>query len=285
MGDMDEYRDIFLSESTDYIQEITDGLLALESHPGDLAPVETVFRGAHSLKGMSAAMGYERTADLTHRMESLMDRVRRRDRPADASLVDLMLEAVDAVKALIGAESGDGSVVDTTSLIAKLVAMTTDGTLSDSENDIDSSPGDSASPEPPKAASEPDVSVSDEMDHEGGHVVLVTVTLDESCVLKAVRAYMVMKRLSHMGVVIETDPPARQIEDEEFELTFTVTLRTASDGEAVRKAVLGVSEVDACSVAPHASGHSADPVGATRDSSSAATRRSIPKLSETQTVR
>ena len=92
MGEMDAYKDIFLSESAEFMQGITDGLLALESDPGDLEPVETVFRGAHSLKGMAAAMGYDRTSELTHRMESLMDRVRKRERKPDAQLTDLMLE-------------------------------------------------------------------------------------------------------------------------------------------------------------------------------------------------
>ena len=124
MGEMDAYKDIFLSESAEFIQSITDGLLALEQNPGDLEPVETIFRGAHSLKGMAAAMGYERTAELTHKMESLMDRVRQRERIADEELVDLMLEAVDTVRDLIDDESSGGSAVDPTELVARLVAVT-----------------------------------------------------------------------------------------------------------------------------------------------------------------
>ena len=76
--DMSVYREAFLSESTEYLQGIVDALLTLESDPEDLEPVEAVFRAAHSLKGMSATMGYERTASLTHTMESLMDTVRKR---------------------------------------------------------------------------------------------------------------------------------------------------------------------------------------------------------------
>ena len=88
MGDdMSAYKDVFLSESADYIQAITEGLLALESDPNDLEPVETVFRGAHSLKGMAAAMGYVRTQELTHKMESLMDTVRSRRQVADPTLI------------------------------------------------------------------------------------------------------------------------------------------------------------------------------------------------------
>jgi len=284
MGEMDAYRDIFMSESTDYIQGITDGLLALESEPNDLEPVEVVFRGSHSLKGMAAAMGYNETADLTHKMESLMDRVRQRERPADAQLIDLMLEAVDTVKALIDAESGDGSVVDAAPLTARLVAMTDGSTDGDVASEKDSSAQGAASAVEP--AAEETLDVSDEKSDEGdGRVLRVAVTLEESCVLKAVRAYMVMKRLSHMGTVIETEPSAREIEDEEFDLTFTVTLRTNFDGDAVRKAVLGVSEIARCSISEVSVEKVDETPGLPTDLPATAKRRAIPKLSETQTVR
>ena len=103
--DMSAYRDVFLSESAEYLQAMTEGLLALEAEPNDLEPVETVFRGAHSLKGMAAAMAYGSTQELTHKMESLMDTVRRRVQAADHELIDLMLRAIDVVREAIAVES------------------------------------------------------------------------------------------------------------------------------------------------------------------------------------
>jgi two-component system chemotaxis sensor kinase CheA len=122
--DMQAYRDVFVSESAEYLQGIVDGLLQLEADPNDLEPVEVVFRGAHSLKGMSAAMGYERTADLTHKMESLMDTVRKRVQPADRTLIDLMLRAVDVVKTLIEDEMAGTVAVDPSGMIVELTART-----------------------------------------------------------------------------------------------------------------------------------------------------------------
>src|SRR5512139_2807499 len=92
------YREVFLSESSEYLQTMTDGLLALEAEPDDLEPVEVVFRGAHSLKGMAVAMDYSQTQELAHRMESLMATVRQRRQRADHSLIDLMLRAVDVLR-------------------------------------------------------------------------------------------------------------------------------------------------------------------------------------------
>ncbi len=262
MNDMDAYKDIFLSESAEFIQAITGGLLDLEESPHDLGPVEVIFRGAHSLKGMSATMGYESTADLTHKMEGLMDRVRKRARVVDTALIDLMLEAVDTVKALIAEESQGSVQTDVSGLVARLAAMAG----ADSAEPVDQDASEAA---------------------DGVRTYAVTVTLEGGCVLKAVRAYMVMKRLSHMGTVIDTVPSAREIEDERFDRDFTVTVATMGTVADIEKAVTDVSEVehatvDECTIAV------AEEFGDERSavtSRPSGRRTEIPKLSETQTVR
>jgi two-component system chemotaxis sensor kinase CheA len=272
--DMQAYRDVFVSESAEYLQGIVDGLLQLEADPNDLEPVEVVFRGAHSLKGMSAAMGYERTADLTHKMESLMDTVRKRVQPADRTLIDLMLRAVDVVKTLIEDEMAGTVAVDPSGMIVELTART--------ENPGAAKPTASA----PVQEAEP-VSPETSGAIGGGTEKAVTVTLEDACVLKSVRAYMVIKRLSHMGAVVETHPSAREIEDENFDRTFEVVVRTPASADDVAKAVRGVSEVADATVAERASEvepDSAAPAVA-EESPFVRTRNAIPKLSETQTVR
>jgi len=268
MGEMDAYKDIFLSESAEFIQGITDGLLALEAEPNDLEPVEIVFRGAHSLKGMAAAMGYERTAELTHKMESLMDRVRKRERAADSRLIDLMLEAVDMVRSLIDDESNGSTDVDSSDVTARIAGMA-EGT----ESGV------------PQGAGHPEAGRAERA--AASNLFRVTVTLEEGCVLKAVRAYMVMKRLSHMGDVVDTEPSAREIEDEQFDREFTVVLGTDSAESAVQQAVMAVSEVEAVVVERGEMPSDAEDSSAeTRNEAPKGRgRTAIPKLSETQTVR
>lgn len=267
MGDdMSAYRDVFLSESAEYLQAITDGLLALESSPDDLEPVETIFRGAHSLKGMSAAMGYGRTQELTHKMESLMDTVRSRKQVADRSLIDLMLRATDSVRDLISEESSGGAACDTTTIVEELVARTSAGSA-------------------PKVAEVTAFEAAPATDAAEGSLYRVRVTIEQGCVLKGVRAYMAIKRLSHMGTVVETIPSARDIEDEQFDHTFEILLRSRSTAGAVRDAALAVTEVEEVTVeeleaAPAQSEDAPVPAPA-----AAQQRRSVPKLSETQTVR
>lgn len=295
MGEMDAYKDVFLSESAEFVQAITDGLLALEANAGDLEPVETIFRGAHSLKGMSATMGYERTADLTHRMETLMDRVRKRELAPDTRLIDLMLEAVDTVRALIEDESEGHSQIDAAPIIERIREMVETEAAADEPAEPEGSRV--AAPQTTTAAKMPADTQSDgdregvpeavpvqESGSEAARTYRVTVTLEEACVLKAVRAYMVIKRLTHMGEVIETVPDARDIEDERFDREFVVVVRTSADAEAVQKATLGVSEIE--TAVAELTAETADTAKSSAGTPSGlASRPSIPKLSETQTVR
>ena len=263
--DMSAYKDVFLSESAEHVQAITEGLLALEGNPNDLEPVETVFRGAHSLKGMSATMGYVRTAELTHKMESLMDTVRKREQQADSSLIDLMLRAVDAVRELIADESDGGTAVDVASLVSALV-MRTDATV---RVDEVTGSGDAAvQSNAPAGADE-------------GALWRVETMLAETCVLKAVRAYMAIKRLGNMGTVVETEPGAREIEDEKFDRSFAVIVRTRESASAISAAISAISEVESVEVT---AADVVEPIIEVRPTEERQ-RKSIPKLAETQTVR
>ncbi len=277
MGEMDAYKDIFLSESAEFIQQIIEGLLALESNPHDLEPVEVVFRGAHSLKGMAAAMGYDRTSDLTHKMESLMDRVRKQELEPDGTLVDLMLEAVDMVKDLIEDESSGSDAVDPSDIASRIVAM------------AESQP---SAPKKGSSSTEQEsvglTAFAPSARHRpGGTYMKVVVTLEDSCVLKSVRAYMVMKRLNHMGTVVDTEPTTREIEDEEFDLEFAVFLATEATEDELVSACMGVTEVASARAETTTVPASKEvaPSSAEEKERLPKTRRSIPKLSETQTVR
>jgi two-component system chemotaxis sensor kinase CheA len=281
--DMQAYKDIFVSESAEYVQSIIDGMLQLESNPNDLEPVEVVFRGAHSLKGMSAAMGYERAADLTHKMEGLMDTVRKRQQPVDGTLVDLVLRAVDVVKALIDDEMAGTVDVDAAPMLAELLERS---------GHTGGGPDDARSTDPGAQGGAADVEGGAEQgESEGvpegeGTEMVVRATLEPGCVLKSVRAYMVIKRLSHMGDVVETHPPARDIEDENFDRTFEVVVRTLSSVEDVTRATSAVSEVSEVVVEVR-SAAVVVPVAVPSDTEVVFGRAkpAITKLSETQTVR
>jgi two-component system, chemotaxis family, sensor kinase CheA len=255
--DMSAYRDLFASESAEHIDAIVDALLKVEADPGDLEPVEAIFRAAHSLKGMAGAMGYARTADLTHRMETLMDAVRRRTIAVDGSLTDLLLRSTDTLRDLVADEMAGRVDVDPAIAIRELEAHVSErGPVSPAER------------EPPLAAAP-----------APSGLLRVTVTLDSECALKSVRAYMVVKRLGQLGEVIETRPSAEDIEEERFDDSFEAIVRTAQAAEKVAEAVLGISEVTAATVSPEAPQEAEAPVKA------AEAVEGVPRRPERRSVR
>ncbi len=270
MDDMEQYRAVFLAESADYIQQITEGLLALERDQSDLAPVEVVFRGAHSLKGMAAAMGYHRTADLTHRMEGLMDRVKRGNASPRVDVIGLMLAAVDMSRDLIEDESNGRSEIDTASMLEAL-----EGAVGASQPVDELSQGHAAA-------------TRDEARVAGvTNTLRAIVTLDESCVLKAVRAYMVIKRVTRLGSIVETRPSERDIEDERFERDFEVVIVTDVEPEVVAEAIRDISEVESVVVeqASPSFDAAAEPQKSAQDATSSSRNGELPRLSQAQTVR
>lgn len=99
--DMSKYMDIFRAESEKYIKELSDSLLVLESDPENTEQMNTLFRAAHTFKGMAATMGFKQIVELTHEMESLIDRLRTRQIVLNSSLIDVLLICVDTLDELV----------------------------------------------------------------------------------------------------------------------------------------------------------------------------------------
>src|SRR5689334_23843734 len=101
--DQSQYADLFLTESREHLTAINQWLLQLEREgaAGSAEPVSAIFRGVHTIKGMSATMGYSAVAELSHELETLLDRVRRGELPVNAELMDLLFRAADVLEAAI----------------------------------------------------------------------------------------------------------------------------------------------------------------------------------------
>src|SRR5207244_2869244 len=96
--DLSQYAELFLAESREHLTACNQLLLEWEKHPSGLAPVGGLFRAVHTVKGMAATMGYARVTDLAHRMESLLDLLRRGAHPATDELLQLLFRARDALE-------------------------------------------------------------------------------------------------------------------------------------------------------------------------------------------
>jgi two-component system chemotaxis sensor kinase CheA len=99
--DPSRYADLFRTESREQLSAINRALLLLEEGGDSSEPVSVVFRAVHTIKGMSATMGYHAVAEFTHELESVLDRVRRGDQLLAPDLMDALFASADALETAI----------------------------------------------------------------------------------------------------------------------------------------------------------------------------------------
>ncbi|HEY6838745.1 MAG TPA: chemotaxis protein CheA [Geobacteraceae bacterium] len=148
--DMSQYRDLFISESREYLRTINSLIVDLENDAGDREKIDSLFRAAHSIKGMAASMEYRDISELAHKLEDLMSRVRSGDIGFGRSVADLLLEGADLLEAMIAdVAAGSGEKHDCTSLIARIVGYEPGG---DGDGAPTGSSAESAATEEPQPA-------------------------------------------------------------------------------------------------------------------------------------
>ncbi|MRR05638.1 MAG: chemotaxis protein CheA [Deltaproteobacteria bacterium] len=120
--DMSPYKDLFVSEVREHLQGMNKAIIALEEAPEDREHIDCLFRMAHSIKGMSASMGYGEMAEISHKMEDLMDRVRKGTIGFVSSIADLLLEGSDLLAVMLNdvdaGENGHHDILDLSQRLA-----------------------------------------------------------------------------------------------------------------------------------------------------------------------
>lgn len=252
--DTNQYMDMFLDESHEHLQSLNEGLLSLEENPEDISVVNDIFRNAHTLKGMSATMGYNKIAELTHEMEDVLDLIRKEQLKLDEDIIDTLFKCLDSLEQMIDSVAGGDSedVVDVSDLVAKLSSISKGepapaAAAAPAAAPAAAAPAEAA-PAPAAAASIPlndtDISMIRQAKDGGMIGVHIQVTLSETCLLKSARSYMVMNALDELGDVIKSVPPAEDLEQEKFEHSFDVLMVTGADKKAVEDALSTISEIE-----------------------------------------
>lgn len=238
--DVNQYLDIFLDESREHLQTCNEKLLELEKNPTDLQLVNDIFRAAHTLKGMSATMGFDDMAQLTHHLENMFDAIRNEQMIVTPESMDTMFEALDHLEAMVQsiAEGGDGKR-DVTEISKKLDVT---GSHAEAASAVETA-------DEPAAAKDLDYNefertVLDEAREQGFKCYELTVTLSDACLLKAVRVYMIFERLNEVGEVVKTIPNAELLESEDFESEFSISYLSKQPMDEVKKIVTSISEVE-----------------------------------------
>ena len=252
--DMNQYLEMFIEESKEHLQACSEHLLELEKNPQDLSVVNEIFRSAHTLKGMSATMGYEDLADLTHKMENVLDAIRNEKIHVTTEILDVVFESVDHLEAMVFdiADGGDGkrNVAET---VEKLKNIESGNPVTPTQQEPKKVDTEVAATT--VVASAPKLEYDDfektvliQSIDQGFNAIEIAVSLRADCLLKAARVYMVFDILEKSGDVIKSNPTVDKLEEEQFDQDFYVAFITKEPADELQKKIMKVSEVDKVTV-------------------------------------
>ncbi|MFB4167476.1 chemotaxis protein CheW [Virgibacillus sp. JSM 102003] len=244
--DTTQYLDVFIDESTEHLEALYKQLLELEKSPKDKTIIDEIFRAAHTLKGMSATMGYTDVANLTHKLENIFDGIRYDKIVVQSDMIDILFDAVDQLNAIVEdiGNGGDGKR-DVSHIVTYL------DQIENGENGIINTEASKDVPNKTlntlktvKSLDQFEISILKESSERGFSNYEISVHLSEDCLLKGARVFMVFEVLEKLGEVIKSEPPVNELEEENFKSTFTVLLVSQFAEEEIQSKVMKVSEIE-----------------------------------------
>lgn len=255
--DVSQYLEIFIDETKEHLQTLSDQIMILEQEPENMDVINEIFRAAHSLKGMAGTMGFKRMQRLTHDMENVFQEVRSGNMTVQPELVDVLFRGLDALEAYLaeiletaneGTEDNE-DIVNTLNSIAKKASGSEEAPKEEAKPAAASS-GDDEPKYDSISITDFERSTFEKAKNDNQNIFGITVYLQETCILKAARAFLVFKALEELGEVIKAVPSVQDIEDEKFELDFSLVYFTKEDLETVKNAIESVSEIKKAIIGP-----------------------------------
>ena len=252
--DVNQYLGIFLDETREHLENLNTQILNLEQSPEDSDTINEIFRAAHSLKGMAGTMGYKRMQTLTHDMENVFSEIRNGSIKANSNLIDILFQCLDALEAYTNniQETSDEGTNDNKPLIDQLNAFL------NGDKEQKEEPAKKDKPEEKKVENsgneshhwleipigDPEKHVFSVAKEQGKQVYGLDVRVQESCILKAARAFLVYKAVEEKAEIIVCNPSAQDIEDEKFDLEFSLIVVSDNPLEQIIQAAQNVSEIE-----------------------------------------
>ncbi len=264
--DLSQYLEIFIDETKEHLQTLNDQVLIMEQDPNNSDTVNEIFRAAHSLKGMAGTMGFKRMQRLTHDMENVFSEIRNGKISVTPDIVDIVFKCLDALEGYLAniQDSADEGTEDNEEIINLLNAAldgsgSTAPSLPEDEGIVIAKETPAASEESANSSA-PAANGDKAKFHEigladfevkamkdavanGMHVYGATVYIQETCILKAARAFLVFKGIESIGEVAKSEPSVQDIEDERFDFDFSVFVISEKEIAEVEKVMANVSEI------------------------------------------
>lgn len=257
--DVSQYLEIFIDETNEHIQSLSDCIMVLEKEPENKDTINEIFRAAHSLKGMAGTMGFKRMQHLTHDMENVFQEVRSDKVKVTSEMIDILFQCLDAIEGYLETikSTSDEGTEDNEAIITALNRFLEKAEGGAAEEPKKAEPAAAAQEEKKAegAASEPakkfltvqfsekDKEALKAAEATGVNLYGMTVTVQQDCLLKAARAFLVFKAVEDFGQIVVYSPGLQDIEDERFELDFSIFVSSEAELEKVLGAAGGVSEI------------------------------------------
>lgn len=254
--DVSQYLEIFIDESNEHLQNLSDGIMVLEKEPDNSDTINEIFRAAHSLKGMAGTMGYKRMQNLTHDMENVFSEVRNGNIKVDSKMVDVLFQCLDALEQYVSniqANSDEGT--DDNEPIIKALNAFINGESADEpaanetketkteEVKAEAKEGNASGIMANLTLADFEKNAVNEALTQNKNVFAIKISVDENCILKAARAFLVFKNLEGHCDIIKSEPSTQDIEDEKFDLDFSIVVVTEENLDAIATIIKNVSEI------------------------------------------
>ena len=251
--DVSQYLEIFLDETNEHLQNLNTQILELESDPENMDNINEIFRAAHSLKGMAGTMGYKRMQNLTHDMENVFSEVRNGNIKVTPEMIDVLFQCLDALEEYKNniQETSDEGTNDNENLIKALNDILNGSKTGQAQPEkeekaaapVAESTGTGAEKWNDIAFDDSQIRVIKEAMKQGKNIYGINVVVQDSCILKAARAFLVFKAVEEKGEIIVSVPSAQDVEDEKFDKDFTLIILSDYSLDDVIKAAESVSEI------------------------------------------
>lgn len=255
--DVSQYLEIFIDESSEHIQTLSDCIMTLEQEPENKDTINEIFRAAHSLKGMAGTMGFKRMQHLTHDMENVFQEVRSDKIKVDSSMIDLLFKCLDAIDSYVenikstsdeGTDDNEVIIKELNDFIAKANGQPVSKQAEPQEtvNEAKTQASSDASPNVLDTIelTNNEKNLIDEAISAGLKIYGMTVTVASDCLLKAARAFLVFRAVEELGQIVVYRPSSQDIEDEKFDLSFSFFVASGESFDKLEHAASNVSEID-----------------------------------------
>jgi len=247
---------MFLDETKEHLQNLNNQIMHLEEEPEDEGTINEIFRAAHTLKGMAGTMGFQRMQTLTHDMENVFSEVRSGNLKVQPKIIDVLFSCLDALEEYTKniQETSDEGTNDNEELIRALnECLKKEAPASQDKKASTPKEKDKKTDEVPSQPAEKweQVALNDTLKNaikearaDGEECYGINVKIQEKCLLKAARAFLVVRTVGEKGEIIASNPSMADIEDEKFDWDFTLVVISSASLEEVIKAAGNISEIE-----------------------------------------